>query len=164
MDNFANRLQEFSGEAKVTSELILKMIGLIRQRAQSRDDNMRARIAHMESVIGGFPRPPSPQLGILQQSVLASDVGDTPLGTATVSGMDTPITANMLFSLVQELQGKVDMLTERAKHTGIMFDGIAFNSESELSFGRGAAKSTTQGGILDPLPISKPPLSNSMNW
>ena len=43
------------------------------------------------------------------------------------------ITANMLFNLVRELQGKVDLLTERAKHTGIVFNGVAFNSESELS-------------------------------
>ena len=39
----------------------------------------------------------------------------------------------MLFNLVRELQGKVDLLTERAKHTGIVFNGVAFNSESELS-------------------------------
>jgi hypothetical protein len=52
---------------------------------------------------------------------------------ATVGGTDTTITANMLFNLVRELQGKVDLLTERAKHTGIVFNGIAFNSELELS-------------------------------
>jgi len=44
MDTFANSLNEFSREAMVTSEKILKMIVLIRQRAQTRDDNMRARI------------------------------------------------------------------------------------------------------------------------
>ena len=133
MDKFAVDLQDFSAEARVTSESILKMIALIRQRAQARDDNMRARIVQMEAVIGGFPRPPSPSLTMHHQAITTTDVGDTPLGTATIGGTDTTITANMLFNLVRELQGKVDLLTERAKHTGIVFNGVAFNSESELS-------------------------------
>ena len=133
MDKFAVDLQDFSTEARVTSESILKMIALIRQRAQARDDNMRARIVQMEAVIGGFPRPPSPSLTMHHQAITTMDVGDTPLGTATIGGTDTTITANMLFNLVRELQGKVDLLTERAKHTGIVFNGVAFNSESELS-------------------------------
>jgi len=133
MDKFAIDLQDFSTEARVTSESILKMIALIRQRAQARDDNMRARIVQMEAVIGGFPRPPSPSLMMHHQAITTTDVGDTPLGTATIGGTDTTITANMLFNLVRELQGKVDLLTERAKHTGIVFNGVAFNSESELS-------------------------------
>jgi hypothetical protein len=133
MDKFAVDLQDFSAEARVTSESILKMIALIRQRAQARDDNMRACIAQMEAVIGGFPRPPSPSLTTPHQAITTTDVGDTPLGTATIGGTDTTITANMLFNLVRELQGKVDLLTERAKHTGIVFNGVAFNSESELS-------------------------------
>ena len=63
MDTFANSLNEFSREARVTSEKILKIILLIRQRAQTaRDDNMRAHILQIESVIGGFPRPQSPPL------------------------------------------------------------------------------------------------------
>ena len=60
MDTFANSLDEFSREARVTSEKILKMIVLIRQRAQTHDDNMRVRILQIESVIGGFPHPQSP--------------------------------------------------------------------------------------------------------
>jgi hypothetical protein len=35
MDTFAVDLQDFSAEAKVTSESILKMIALIRQRTQA---------------------------------------------------------------------------------------------------------------------------------
>ena len=133
MDQFAVDLQEFSTEARVTSESILKMFALIRQRAQARDGNMRTRIDQMEAVIGGFPRPPSPSLTTPRQVITTPDVGDTPLGTATIGGTETTLTANMLFNLVRELQGKVDLLTERAKHTGIVFDGVAFNSESELS-------------------------------
>ncbi len=108
------------------------MIVLIRQRAQTRGDNMRARILQIESVIGGFPRPQSPPT--FQSQVNNSPrVGDTPMGTVVVGGSDTVITANLLFNLICELQGKVDLLTMRAKHNCVFFNGLAFNSESELS-------------------------------
>ncbi len=40
---------------------------------------------------------------------------------------------NLLFNLIRELQGKVDLLTARAKHNSMFFNGLAFNSELELS-------------------------------
>ena len=93
MDTFANSLNDFSKEAKVTSEKILKMIVLIRQRAQTCDDNMRARILQIELVIEGFQRPQSPPS--FQQHLLSSPKGgDTPLGTVVIGGSDTTITAN----------------------------------------------------------------------
>ena len=108
------------------------MIVLIRQRAQTCDDNMRARILQIESLIGGFPRLHSPPP--MQQQLLNSPRGgDTSLGTVVVGGSDTVVTANLLFNLIRELQGKVDLLSERAKHNGVLFNGLAFNSESELS-------------------------------
>jgi len=55
------------------------------------------------------------------------------MGTVVVGGSDTVITANLLFNLIRELQGKVDLLTTRAKHNSMFFNGLAFNSESELS-------------------------------
>jgi len=99
MDTFANSLNDFSKEAKVTNEKILKMIVLIRQRTRTRDDNMRTRILQIESVIGGFQHPQSPPS--FQQHLLSSPKGgDTPLGTIVVGGSDTTITANLLFNLI----------------------------------------------------------------
>ena len=131
MDNFAINLNTFSSEAKVASESILKMITLIRKRAQTREDNMRARKIQIESVIGGSPCPSSPP-ALQHQLFNLPSTGDTPLGTAIVGGTKTILTANMLFSLVRKLQVKVNMLTERAKHNGVLFNGIGFNSESEF--------------------------------
>ncbi len=132
MDAFAINLNTFSNEAKVTSEAILKMITLIRNKDQTRDDNTQARILQIESVIGGFLCPSSPPM-LQHQPFIPPSTGDTPLGTAIIGGTETPLTANMLFTLIRDPQTKVDMLTERAKHNGVLFNGIAFNSESELS-------------------------------
>ncbi len=111
MDSFATRLKEFSVKAKVTSESILKMIGFLRSRAQARNDDVRARLAQLESIVNGIDCPASPPT-VQQRFFQASLGGDTPLGTAFVGGTETTLTANMLFDLVQELQGKVDLLAE----------------------------------------------------
>ena len=132
MDSFANSLIEFLREARVACKKILKMIVLFRQRAQTRDDNMRARILQIESVIGGFPRPQSPPT-FHSQVNNSPRVGDTPLGTVVVGGLDTVITANLLFNLICKLQGKVNLLTTRAKQNCVFYNGLAFSSESELS-------------------------------
>ncbi len=132
MGSFTTRLKEFSVEAKVTSESILKMIGLLRSRAQARNDDVRARLAQLESIVKGINHPTSPPT-VQQRFFQASLGGDTPLETAFVGGTETTLTANMLFDLVQELQAKVDLLAEQAKNTGVIFNDVAFNSESEYS-------------------------------
>ena len=92
---------------------------------------MRTCILQIESVIGGFQRPQSPPS--FQQHLLSSPKGgDTPLGNVVVGGSDTTITANLLFNLIRDLQGTIELLTARAKHNGVLFNGMAFNSESEL--------------------------------
>jgi hypothetical protein len=123
MDSFATSLKEFSVEAKVTSELILKMIGLLRSRAQARNDDVRACLAQLESIVNGIDCPASPPT--VQQRFFQSSLGgDTPLGTAFIGGTETTLTANMLFNLIQELQAKVDLLAERAKNTGVIFNDL----------------------------------------
>ena len=93
---------------------------------------MRTCILQIESVIGGFQQPQSPPS--FQQHLLSSPMGgDTPLGNVVVGGSDTTITANLLFKFIRDLQGKIELLTARAKHNGVLFNGMAFNSESELA-------------------------------
>jgi len=58
---------------------------------------------------------------------------DTPLGVASVGECETVLTSYFLFGLICELQAKVDVLTERSKNTGIIFQQVAFSSEAEFS-------------------------------
>ena len=44
------------------------------------------------------------------------------------------ITANYLFGLIQDLQAKVDVLTERSKNTEVIFQQVAFSSEAEFTY------------------------------
>ncbi len=64
--------------------------------------------------------------------------GDTPLGVTSVGGCETVLTSNYLFGLIRELQAKVDVLTERSKNTGVIFQQVAFSSEAEFSYSSGS--------------------------
>jgi hypothetical protein len=49
-----------------------------------------------------------------------------------MGGNDIAPTMNYLFSVVQDLQSKVDVLTKRSKNTGVIFNQQAFSSKSEF--------------------------------
>jgi hypothetical protein len=57
---------------------------------------------------------------------------DTLLGTVSIGGNATPLMANLLFTMIQDLQAKVYILTEWSKSTGVIFDHRAFLSETEF--------------------------------
>jgi hypothetical protein len=50
-----------------------------------------------------------------------------------VRGTKTMLTASVLFSLVLELQTKVELLSEQAKKTRVVFNNVAFASETKFS-------------------------------
>ena len=71
----------------------------------------------------------------LMQGAAPGINGDTALGIASVEGCETVITANYLFGLIQDLQAKVDVLTERSKNTGVIFQQVAFPLKRSSIFG-----------------------------
>jgi hypothetical protein len=85
-------------------------------------------------------RPPLPPPAPRTPSTLQTFVGiqgidnNTPLGVATVGGKEVVISANYLFSMVRELQAKVDILTECSKNTGFIFGQLAYASEAEFTY------------------------------
>jgi hypothetical protein len=58
---------------------------------------------------------------------------NTPLGSIQIRESDTPLTTNMLFSMVCNLQAMVDLLTERSKNTVVIFNHHAFASKMEFT-------------------------------
>ncbi len=58
---------------------------------------------------------------------------DTPLGSVHIGGSDTPLTMNIMCLMVCNLQAKVDLLTERSKNTGVIFNRHAFASKSQFT-------------------------------
>ena len=140
MDSFSKDIRVFAEPAKLSSETVLGIISRIRDKVNSRHQAMRSRLKMLEVVLEEARRPPSPPstqrispanmmyggAGVLE--------GDTPLGVASVGGSETVLTSNYLFGLIRDLQAKVDVLTERSKNTGVIFQQVAFSSEAEFSY------------------------------
>ena len=101
---------------------------------------MKERVTRLEYGITQAPRPTPlllpPQDATDTAHVLAVSSGidgDKPLGIAQVGGKETVITANYFFGMIRDLQAKVDILTERSKNTGVIFQHLAFSSEAEFA-------------------------------
>ncbi len=94
----------------------------------------------LETALGQTYQPPLPPpiqrtlSTSLMQGVAPGINGDTALGIASVGGCETIITANYPFGLIRDLQAKVDVLTERSKNTGVIFQQVAFSYEAEFNF------------------------------
>jgi hypothetical protein len=141
MNSFSDDIRGFAASAKMSSETVLSIISRIREKSNSRHQAMRNRLKILEEAVEEARRPHSPPLP-RRSSSPANRVyggtgvldGDTPLGVASVGGCDTVLTSNYLFGLIRELQAKVDVLTERSKNTGVIFQQVAFSSEAEFSY------------------------------
>jgi hypothetical protein len=141
MNSFSDDIRGFAASAKMSSETVLSIVSRIREKSNSRHQAMRNRLKILEEAVEEARRPPSPPLP-RRSSSPANMVyggtgvldGDTPLGVASVGGCDTVLTSNYLFGLIRELQAKVDVLTERSKNTGVIFQQVAFSSEAEFSY------------------------------
>ncbi len=134
MDRFATDLQDFLREAKVASKTIIKMISRVRSRAQTCNDNVCLHLMQLETTVEELSHC-SPPAGTTS-GVLGSHgpIGaDTTLGMAMLRGTKTTLTASVLFSLVLELQKKIDLLSEQAKNTGVVFNNVTFASETKFS-------------------------------
>ncbi len=136
IDRFSEELQAFAGLAKVSSEMVLTIISRIHDKANTRHQEIKICIKLLETALGKAYRPLSPpttqrttSTALLQGSTSGIN-GDMPLGIASIGGGERGLTANCLFGLIQDLQARVDVLTERSKNTGVIFRQVAFSSEA----------------------------------
>ncbi len=151
IDSFSKDLREFAESAKVSSETVLGIIGRIRTKGNSRHQEIKSRMKQLETVLGEIHRPPLPPptqrtsaMSLLQGGASGID-SDIPLGVASVRGCETVIKGNYLFGLICDLQAKVDVLTERSKNTGVIFQQVAFSSKAEFNYWHTALNSSGSG-------------------
>ena len=64
-------------------------------------------------------------------SLLPGITADTSFGRAQVGGVEMDLTINAMFGLIRSLEGKVQILSDRTKNTGIHFGDLAYESEKE---------------------------------
>jgi hypothetical protein len=139
MTTFQEDVEQYATAANLLNSTILQVVTKMREMSNSRHADVKARLAQVQAVtrVFGQPRPPSPPRPHSNPHQAFAGVqeitGDTPLGVATIGGSEVVISANYLFGMLQDLQVKIDVLTERSKNTGMIFGELAFTSESEFA-------------------------------
>jgi hypothetical protein len=80
---------------------------------------------------------------------------DTVFGVGQVGRVNVDLSINSLFCLVTTLEAKVQILSERAKNTGVLFHDVAYASEKEFALSYHPANSSGQGaaGFVDIISI-----------
>ncbi len=141
MNKFHQELEKYTTMAEMPNGNILKVLTKMGEMSNSKNSEVRARMTCLENAMVNFHhRPPSPPPAPRTPSTLQTFAGiqgidgNTPLGVATVGGNKVVISDNYLFSMVRELQAKVDILIEHSKNTGVIFGQLAFASEAEFTY------------------------------
>ncbi len=134
MDDLGEELKHFAKAADVTKEFLLGIITRVSDLGWRGNKKALDKICQVEELLGkataNCPPSPPPTLRTSVTSTVACI--DTPLSTVSIGGNANPLTANLLFTMIRDLQAKVDILTEWSKSTGVIFDRRAFLSESKF--------------------------------
>jgi hypothetical protein len=134
MDDLGEELKCFAKAADVTKEFLLGVITRVSDLGWRGNKKALNKIRQVEELLGEATAncPPSPPLTLRTSVTSAAACIDAPLGMVSIGGNATPLMANLLFTMIRDLQVKVDILMERSKSTGVIFDRRAFSSETEF--------------------------------
>ena len=107
MDELGDDLRDYAAAADITKESLLSVISRVSELAKRGTNKAIERIKQVETLLNAGPlaRPPSPPPMTLRTSDPPVDA-DTPLGTVSIGGNATTLTATMLFTMVRDLQAK----------------------------------------------------------
>ena len=92
MDSFSREIRGFAASAKVSSETVLSFISRIRDKANSRHQEIKSRMQQLETALVDAHRPPLPppmqrtSSTTMMNGCAPGIDGDTPLEVASVGG------------------------------------------------------------------------------
>ncbi len=134
MDDKGEELKRFAKAADVMKEFLLGITTCISDLDWWGNKKALDKIHQVEELLGKATAncPPSLPPTLRTSVTSAAACIDTPLGTVSIGGNATPLMANLLFTMIQDLQAKVDILTEWSKSTGVIFDRRAFSLETKI--------------------------------
>jgi hypothetical protein len=141
IEGFQFRLDEFAEAAEVSKVEVLKTIRAVLVQTQRSGQTARMRIAEIEHLVEARIADAFPETRVRTGLDVTSS-----FGTVQIGGTDQELTMQFLYQLVCELKTSVSVLTERAKSTGIIFNGKAFASEADFAVWFGS-KNTSGGGM-----------------
>jgi hypothetical protein len=134
MDDLREELKRFAKAADVTKEFLLGIITRVSDLGWQGNKKALNKICQVEELLDEATAncPPSPPPTLCTCATSAAACIDTPLGMVSIGGNATPSMANLLLTMIRDLQVKVDILTKRSKSMGLIFGRRAFLSETKF--------------------------------
>ncbi len=102
MDDLGEELKRFAKAADVTKVFLLGVITRVSDLGWRGNKKALDKIRQVKELLGKATanRPPSPPLTLCMSVTSAAACIDTPLGTVSIGGNATPLTANLLFTMI----------------------------------------------------------------
>jgi hypothetical protein len=126
---FDQRINDYAAAADVSKVELITMITNVLNHNKRTNQHAISRISAIEQLLDvalpsftGSSSSPSPRLD-----------QNTSFGTVEIGVNEQDLTMFLVFSMICELKAKVEVLTDRSKNTGVIFEGRAFASESEFA-------------------------------
>ncbi len=102
MDNLGEELRHFATAVDVTKEFLLGIITHVSDLGWQGNKKAPNKIRQVKELLGKATanHPPSPPPTLRTSMTSAAACIDTPLGTISIGGNATPLTANLLFTMI----------------------------------------------------------------
>jgi hypothetical protein len=102
MDNLGEELKRFAKAVDVTKEFLLGIITRVSDLGWRGNKKALNKIHHIEELLGNAKAncPPSPPPTLRMSVMSAAACINTPLGMVSIGGNATPLTANLLFTMI----------------------------------------------------------------
>jgi hypothetical protein len=153
-------LEQAATDTMTTKTTLLKLLTRVRVTHVNHVSTLKDRVKALENQlhVGRASASVAIPLGFPSATMISRVAGidaDTVFGVGQVGGVDVDLSINSLFCLVTTLEAKVQILSERAKNTGVLFHDVAYASEKEFALAYHPANSSGQGsaGFVDIISI-----------
>ena len=149
IDQFRQDLDEAVAETESSKTVLLQLMMKVRENSGRQLNAMTRHVDDLARPGQGVGSGISPLVS--HTSLLPGITADTSFGRAQVGGVEMDLTINAMFGLIRSLKGKVQILSDRTKNTGIHFGDLAYASEKEFALANHAANPSGAGiaGFVD---------------
>jgi hypothetical protein len=136
MDELGEELRNFAMTTNVSKGFLLNVIARVRDNTQQGSKRALDKAIKIKQLLhcgmanqGQPPLPPVTHRVTLSSTAIDAN---TQLGMVNIGGTTSPLTVSMLFTMVSDLQAKVDILNKHSKSTKVIFDCKAFALKTDF--------------------------------
>jgi len=124
IDLFRQALDNAVAETETSKTMMLQLLMKVCENGSRRLDSLMRHVDGMARPSQSVGQSTPPQVSSM--SLLPGVTADTSFGKAQIGGVEVDLTINAMFGLIRSLEGKVQILSDRIKNTGIHFGDLVY--------------------------------------